>query len=37
METQRWSNFVEYIINRKSYEVVSAFRDLERFSIECRK
>ena len=28
METKRWSYFVEYIINNKSYELARAFRDL---------
>ena len=29
METKRWSDFiVEYIINEKSSELVSTFRDL---------
>ena len=28
METKRWSDFVEYVINKKSYELARAFRDL---------
>ena len=28
METERWTDFVEYIINKKSYELVRTFRDL---------
>ena len=30
METKRWGDFVEYnnIINKKSYELACAFRDL---------
>ena len=28
METKRWSDFVEYIINKKSHELARAFSDL---------
>ena len=28
METKRWSDFVEHIINKKSYERASAVRNL---------
>ena len=28
MATKRWSDFVEYIINKKSYKLACAFRDL---------
>ena len=28
METKRWSDFVEFIINKKSYELACAFCDL---------
>ena len=28
METQQLSNFVEFVIMKKSYELVCAFRDL---------
>ena len=28
METKRWTDFVRYLINEKSYELVHTFRDL---------